>query len=346
METLPCQSICGISTGRCLVVDYKLRLIDMMGLNGMTIPDKAQVFVADDIRYLMDADPTFDNSITLPPETYGIVAPPFDTFWVEARTDITFFENNLNLLDAISAATITVQTLDEARDSLHRNTNFFTVNKPEAYEAKWVYFIKAHKYEHYQDVGKHLYISTHTAVLPIGEDGIALFDDDGVAVSAIEHSKLDLLRIQQSMYQQNSQNPEYYHHILPAEMVASIIPLVLRTVSALHRKSDILQVNYPKSYRKRMQRKHGYTPRNNYYLRVGDNDMPRRTFQGVSVSVNRRNKTRTHYRAGHFKYYSEDKPHVSGLTGMMWVNSTMVHPDRDEQITKRYKVKGQKNESK
>jgi len=323
--------------------DYKKRLIDIMAMNGDTMPDECQIFIADDILYHVDKDKTISHETYLPPEHYGVVAPPFPLFWVEARTNPELLKNS-PLNDLMVAAAVSVIALDDAaKTNLREHTNFYKIAHDRVDDAKWTYFIKSHRYEYTKTGQKNLYLSTHTAMLPIDADGMAIFDQKGVPVSAIEYNTVTLAAVHAEWARHNRSNPEYQFHPYPAPMVSELIPLVLRTVSALHRREEIIETSYPSNYKKRVKKRYGYEPRNNYYLRVGN--APRNTYAVSSGASGRKgSKNRTHYRTGHFKYYSEDKPHVSGLTGMMWVNSTIVNRNKQDTIDKRYDVKGESND--
>ena len=65
------------------------RLFDYVRLVDLSLPDMP-VIVADDIARQIDELPgdPFDPDHSFTAESYGCVAPPFDKFFVEARTEV------------------------------------------------------------------------------------------------------------------------------------------------------------------------------------------------------------------------------------------------------------------
>ena len=321
-------------------MDKRLRLFDILGMEtGRALPDDIQVFIADDIQYQVDNDDSVTNDVTLPGEHYGIVAPPFKHFWVEARTDLRFMEaiEGDTLLDVMSGAVVQVDDDPESIKTIYDNPNAKFLDLGD--RLRWMYTVRSFRYESYRYNGDNLYFGSHVALVPVDSDGIARFDESGLVPVSLYGEPQALIENIESMRYHNQMNRGMQHHLFPANLTPTTIPLILRTINALHRKTELIQIEHPRNFKRAMQRKYGIEPRNNYYLKVGN--APRKTYPIAEQATRKATKKRAHYRVGHFKYYSDEKPHVSGLTGMMWVSSALVHRDSDTPIYKRYQVDGE-----
>lgn len=310
--------------------NYTKRLIDILTQYDTPPPDDHQIFIADDVQYQIDADPTLTEDVRHGGDYYGIVAPPFKQFWVEARTHPDFFDDSDVTKDVIMGASVTVDEIERYSFMPEGATN----------ETRWIMAMQMFRYEELNYAiargvpTKGIMACLEIIMIPVTGEGVAQFKDGLVSISDIPAE----LRTQKEFALQVNQarHPDMLFVELENTIAVTAVPMVLKAINALHQRCEIAHIEYPRNYVRRTERKHGYTPHNNYYLKVGASD--KRTYPVISSAGNAKNGKRTHHRVGHFAYYSEDKPHVSGFTGMMWRNATIVNSGKREKINKRYTV--------
>lgn len=258
------------------------------------------VIVADAIARQIDELPTEPGEV-YPAESYGVVAPPFDNFYVES---ITFVDGI-----RVERGAKVISSQEEQYVRRFSDT------------AKWMVSV-------FPDlvVGGQ-YINLYgVPLVPIAEDGTIACRMEQIQV-AFAKSMTDTLP-----------EGEMRKHALQA---TEFLPIVLKAVSAMHKRVEAEHIVPTRQQRRQHERKHGEgKPLTDYWMLKVDGGRPLRTINDVGVAATRRHFTpREHEVRGHFRYYSDERPLFGRVTGMIWVPAHKRGSDAIGTIRKDYEVK-------
>lgn len=298
-----------------------MRLIDHVRIEDPQFPAAISCIVADEIARQLDELPGDNSDVSFDAGSYGIVAPPFDSFFVEAETVVHH-----------DAGTQMIQRglLFEVWD-----TNPMKELKA-LYDARWVYVMTPYLYhdslvlpdgrrwrppmvESKRGAMLQLYGLTRTngyIFIHLDEQGHIL--DDMTRVHTAPHDTspvtLELLR-----------------------SGVTYLPFALKALSALHQNTAVEHVTPSRQVRRRHQRKHGCELADYYLLKVrpvrGAQDIDQ-----VGQPARSSRRRREHTVRGHFRYYSPEAPLFGRYSGMVWIPAHERGASSLGQIRKDYLV--------
>lgn len=273
------------------------------------------IIVADEIAAELDADPRPTWSHTIPADSYGCVAPPFNEFWVEART-VTEWGQEIE-------RGVSVEVFDATDD----------IDEYKPYvlgEVRWHYTMQPFMYmgvDRNKQRPNHVAekkIITYPALIHLLVDKVGNILDD-----------MDRITV---TLEEGYETPFYKEH---AGYTTSFLPFVLRAIAAFHTGGEFVEVTPTRQMRRQHQRKHG-RELVTYHRIIIDSSNTKKRYTPTGRSSDRNN--REHYVHGHFKYYSPERPHVSGRSGAIWFSGHMRGQGEVGQVNKDYYVKSDKEQ--
>ena len=280
-----------------------MRLIDRVRIEDPQFPHDIPCIVADEIARQIEELPSDVNAVSFDAESYGIVAPPFDTFFVEAETVVHH-----------SAGVQMIQ-----RGLLFEVSDTAPVEKLRVLydNACWVYIMTAY---HYQD----------SLVLP---------DGSRLRPPAVETKRGPILQL----YGFRRTNGHIFAHLdeqghilddmsgvhtAPHDATpltrallrtgVTFLPFALKAISALHQNTVVEHVTPTRQRQRHHKRKHGSVLADYYLLKV----RPVRATQDidqVGQPLHSSRRRREHIVRGHFRYYSPEAPLFGRYSGMVWI---------------------------
>lgn len=260
------------------------------------------ILVADEIGAQIDALPSTGQSA--PAESYGIVAPPFPAFFVEADTTVqgvgicqrgVFVRDITPIIPALTPAIR--QTIPEGTRWMMMMMGYISVpSKPIA--------------------------SYNGAVLIHLDETGRLLDDT------------EQLQITGSLPAGHATLPP---NLLPLPALAQHVPYALKAIGALHQRTIAEHVT-PSSAAQRRARKAGIPQLHSYYvLRVKPTPQPQ-NMRDVGQALHESGTRRAHAVRGHFRYYSEAAPLFGRHVGAVWIPDHSRGDDAIGTIQKDYEV--------
>lgn len=277
------------------------------------------VIIADEIARQLDDVPIESLNYNYPLDWFEIIAPPFNQFWVEART----FEQGVQIERGMLFAVIPDESLLSKQ---------FRNRLPDAKEARWLLRADAFYWNNNQGV-----CAFNTfAVVAIGHDSKILkvgkvdgYEDYIPQVPTTEWIEIfGINRIGHGIWDNNF------------SPVANISGLCLKAINAMHRRVEVSEVTPTRQMSRLSERKYGVKLSKYYLLKV-------KPYEPKSVedfkrigNPDKKDSRREHEVRGHFRYYHPDKPLFgrAGLTGMIWVPDHMRGNHELGTVDKGYKV--------
>jgi hypothetical protein len=265
-----------------------MRLIDRIRLEIKDFPADIPCIVADNIAAQIDQLPSdWDESPDA--SAFGIVAPPFSRFFIEAQTTAEIIIGHENQGKPL---TQTIQRgmlidVEEAGDDSKEAWHWRYVMTPFAW---------------YQPVGlptiiTDLQTANGCAYLHLDKDGEILDHLDRIQTAVFDRTPLTIDKMR---------------------TFVSFLPFILKTLSVLHQKTYVEHVTPTRQMRRMHQRKHKRELSDYYVLSVQPvqhiTDM-----DDVARPVKPAGRRRAHVVRGHFRYYSPERPLFGRYSGMIWI---------------------------
>lgn len=266
------------------------------------------VIVADDIAAQIDAmpdsSPHREDEYSWPAEDYGVIAPPFAAFFVEATTPLDGVPIQRGMVIYDRSAQI-------AADGPLRGQRV-----PAG--TRWC--LHAYPFLHSRLTGLVDYGSP-TVLLHLDDAGRLL--DDPAALQVIFTGPA-------AAWPVTKQRDAAY-------AAASIAPMVLKAIGALHRRAPAEHVT-PDPARQRQAQRRGELPRHSYYVLKVRPHAPASPADFAGIGAPARATPREHLVRGHFRYYHPDRPGFGRVVGAVWVPEHARGDDTIGRITKDYEV--------
>jgi hypothetical protein len=258
------------------------------------------VIIADDIARQIDDLP--DRPTSPPAASYGCCAPPFEQFFVEARTEAAGQVVERGML------------CSDITDRLDDGWSRYTVTPPEG--TRWILqmdgFMQLNGRGLIQFAG-HLW--TH-----LDQDGRILDDTNEMTIGEVTGVRLD-------------------EFTWPGSQMVNFYPFVMKAISALHRRCEVQHVTPTRQQTRLAQRKQGVKSLTDYYVLKVRPVGKRYDFDDVGRPQPAAGK-REHEVRGHFRYYSPERPLFGRISGMVWVPAHRRGEDTIGKIKKDYEVGG------
>jgi hypothetical protein len=269
------------------------------------------VIVADEIAAQIDAMPDTSehraDEYSWPAEDYGIVAPPFQAFFVEATTDLDGAPVQRGMVVYDRSAQI-------AADGPVRG---------ERVPAGTRWYLHAYPFLYSRLLGRLEDYGSPTVALHLDSGGRLL--DDPAALQVFFAGAAAAWPAAQRRD--------------AAYAAASIVPMVLKAIGALHRRAPAEHVT-PDPARQRQAQRRGELPRHSFYRLKVRPHAPVSPADFASIGAPARATAREHLVRGHFKIYTEEKPLFGRVIGAVWVPEHERGDDAIGKITKDYEVPG------
>lgn len=264
------------------------------------------VIVADEIAAQIDAMPDTsahrEDEYSWPAADYGVVAPPFAAFFVEATT-------------AIDGATVQRGMVVYDRTAQIRADGPV---KGERVPSGTRWYLHCYPFL-YSRLAGGLEDYGSPAVLLHLDDGGRLLDDPD-ALQVISVAPWPAAKLRDAAY-----------------AAASIVPMALKAIGALHRRAPVEHVT-PDPARQRQAQRRGEVERHSYYVLKVRPHAPASPADFASIGAPARATPREHVVRGHFKIYTEEKPLFRRTVGTFWVPEHQRGDDAIGKITKDYEV--------
>jgi hypothetical protein len=260
------------------------RLSDILRAVDPSFP-KATALVADTIAEQLDADDS-QGGRSWPAASYGVVAPPWPTFFIEARTTVRgqIIDRGMLVQDMTSDPRVM------------QNLHLHGLARP---------------------AGTHWVLGLH-GFLRVDASDVILFP--GMAFLHLDaQGELldDTEQVQVVRYPEELLLPDAtYHPNLSA--LATYIPFTLRAIGALHQHAPVTQVQVSRAQRRQAQRTTGI-PTNDHYVIGVVLPAPTRRAGADPVPAKQGAERREHQVRGHFKVYTPDRPLFGRISGLVWV---------------------------
>lgn len=263
------------------------------------------VLIADEIVAQIDALELPDDYTPSAAE-YGICAPPFRHFFIEATSEVggDLYQRGVFCED------VTEYILGQGDPS--------TPHGQLPPEVRWVLCIHGWRWVN----KRYLFSFPSRVYLHMDGEGRLL-------------ENMEALNVMVETYRE-MRDPFY----LPPGDLTNHVPFALKAVSALHRRCEVEHVKPTRQWRRHHQREHGVEPAEYHVLKVRPNTK-RYDFAAVGQPANA--ARREHLVRGHFRYYHPDKPLFGrpGLAGMVWIPEHERGEDTIGKIRKDYLVPGE-----
>jgi hypothetical protein len=286
-----------------------MRLFDRIRLEIAGFPADIPCIVADNIAAQIDQLPGEGNE-SPDAAAFGVVAPPFSQFFVEAETsaEVSFGpgDGDKPLIQTVQRGMLI--DVEEADDQSEEEWHWRYVMTPFA----WYQPLNL------PTVITDLQTANGCVYLHLNKDG-----------EILDH----LARIQTAIFDQTPLT------VNKMQTFVSFLPFILKTLSVLHQKTYVEHVTPTRQMKRMHQRKHKRQLSDYYILSVQPlqqiTDM-----DDVARPVKPAGRRRAHVVRGHFKYYSPERPLFGRYSGMIWVSDHERGKPELGAIRKDYMVDG------
>lgn len=279
----------------------EIRLYDRLRAVDSGFAD-APLIVADEIARQIDALPNTGNA-TPPASVYGVLAPPFRQFFVEADTiDPTYGLIQRGMLVIDGSDDWRAGHVSQAiRDAAPGGT-------------RWLMMATGYMYieQRRQMVGYN-----GTLLIHLDESGHLLDDPEQIQVASAPTV---------------SARPDF----LPGHALPGHLPYLLKAIGALHARTVADKIT-PTGAARRRAEKQGVQRLHDYYILRVKPSAPQ-TMRDVGQATKRENQRREHMVRGHFRYYGPEAPLFGRTVGAIWIPDHERGNDTLGTITKDYEV--------
>jgi hypothetical protein len=284
-----------------------IRLFDRVRAAGPAIPD-VPVIVASAIAEQIDAVPAPEGH-SFAADSYGVVAPPFQAFFVEARTTITWAGRQMVVDRGMLVTDLSQLVRDQGPVRGQRpppGTAFHLANTGYLYSA---------------ETGFQPYTGT-TVYVHLDAEGRILDDMRRLQVLSEPASG--------SMAAVTEQ----------AQAVCALVPFVYKAISALHQRCAVEEVTppAPRPPRRPGRARERELTRHTYYVLQVKPLAPETAEDFRRIGTPERAGSREHRVRGHFKIYTEAKPLFGKYVRTIWVPEHVRGDDSYGEIRKDYEV--------
>lgn len=301
------------------------------------------VIVADDIAAAIDFLPDIPDW-TPPAEDYGVVAPPFPRFFVEA---MTHFEAH----DGRHPVTLE-PFLDDRGKPIHvpagtsyRGLAFYDINTPELKDKT---FYVLHKSRipadthwllaawgwQWDTITRQVLTWPGPVYIHLSKEGRILDNTREFQIFTAKHPDV-VLGIPDA--------PEFTVMVglppMPAETLTNLLPFALKAISAMHRRCEVDEVT-PDHKARRQAETHQKLELHKYYvLKVKPTKVTKpEDFRKIGTPAAKREGLREHTVRGHFRYYWPHKPLFGRISGSIFIPAHKRGKPTYGDIDKDYRV--------
>lgn len=285
-----------------------IRLFDRVRAADPSVPDMP-VIVATAIAEQIDAIPGTEVT-SYPAASYGVVAPPFKTFFVEAQTSVEI-QGQRHVVDRGMIVTDMSQIVRERGPvpgtTPPAGTHFYLAN---------------YGYLYMKERGLQSYTGA-VVLIHLDKEGYIL--DDTERLQVFPHTSTGLRRSVLARMGHAS---------------SAIIPIVYKAISAMHQRCAVDEVTPPRICPPRQARRAGASEleRHKYYVLQVKPIVPASPEDFRRIGTPTRTGTREHRIRGHFKIYTEAAPLFGKYVRTVWVPEHTRGDDSYGDIKKDYKV--------
>ncbi|NJO83527.1 MAG: hypothetical protein HC828_12390 [Blastochloris sp.] len=279
------------------------------------------VIVADEIARQIDALPD-DPNWTPPASDYGVVAPPFKRWFVEATTlpgaGFSLVQRGCLCYEVRRSDTALMEKLISRphRKVMPPATHWII--------AVWGYFWAADQ--------RILRTFSGPMFVHLDKEGYILDDLARIYMEALGNTPLVFAPPEVAEGLHLGFDP------LPQAMLANFGPFNFKALAALHQRCPVDHVKPSSAQRRRAQKREQLALHDYYVLKV----KPART-QTLSdfrrIGEPEKAVRREHIVRGHFRYYTEERPLFGRVSGAVWVPEHERGDDQVGAIRKDYEVK-------
>lgn len=257
-----------------------MRLADRVEITYPGLLCDAPIIAADEVAAQIDRMPGETWDFSPPAAAYGIVAPPFNRFFVEAQTAVDLAE-----FGGSGKQTVQRGVIVEASDGQ---------------DCRWVYTMQPFIW--YEPVpgapGAGIDTAVGRIILHLDSDGRILDNLDQVRVELRGGTRLDAQKM---------------------TSFVSFLPFVLKALSVLHQRTVVNHITHSRQMKRQHQRKHGGRLRDYYWLTVQP-ALDIRDMDDVGLPMGGGGSAkREHTVRGHFRYYAPERPLFGRYSGMVWI---------------------------
>lgn len=285
------------------------RLADILRMIDPSFPP-ATTIVADTIAERIDADEWADDHRLS--TSYGVVAPPWRSFFVEARTTV-----GKQVVDR------GVLVQDMTRDErIVQNLHLHGLARPAG--THWV--LGFHGFLRID--ASDLVLFPGMAFLHLDEQGFVLSDTDRVQIVHYPHELL---------------LPDATYHP-DLDVLATYLPFTLRAVGALHQRALVTHVQVTRAQRRQAERETG-VPVNDHYVIGVPLQTPVRRAGAAPLPRGEAVERREHQVRGHFRVYTPDRPLFGRISGLVWVPAHRRGSADTGSVSKDYVIRAEERES-
>lgn len=266
------------------------------------------VIVADEIQRQLDAMPDDENgnAVNYPGAWYGVVAPPFEGFFVESIVVVEF-----------EGRAVVVQRggmVYDMSDHMQKDAVAEQLGAPEGW--RWCLFIRVFLFmppnvlQAYDDVH---------AVVYLGADGQMLTDTGQVNIFVTQRPGLDEDTT-----------------VAQGHATAFALPMIFKAIGAMHQRCPVEEVTPSREARKRAQRDNLQLHKH-YVLKVKPTKL--RVLEDFKrIGKPDRPGSAEHAVRGHFRIYTKSKPLFGKYVRTIWVPAHKRGDDDYGDIKKDYEV--------
>lgn len=281
------------------------RLFDLLRAEGAWFPDGTEVIIGDAVWTEIDKGETQEWQT----RDFPNVAPPFKTFFVEARS-------NFNEMSAMMLGGLHFQ---EAEPDILAKVQGSSTWIPPQSEAKWVMYVTA-----YAHIGGTCYTLPGCFFVHIGEHGEWLDNPKRMNVFITEE------------YRDKPTSYWITKQALPVHDSMNYLPFVLKTLAVMHCKNVSTVVETPvRQQRRHFERKHKVTLCSYHVLKIKPIGSKSESSDKPTAAVG---LNRQHIARGHFKTYTDEAPLFGKFTGTYWWESHVRGKADKGEVKKDYEV--------
>lgn len=281
-----------------------MRLFDLLRRIDRTMPDMT-CLVADEIGVELDNSNAPEGMLSYPAASYGIVAPPWPEFWVEARTVI---EDNYG------------KPLVVERGMLMQDATDNPVLKRTGLPAP---------------------AGTHWTLVGYGflrMDGGEIYEPAGLVIIHLDARGYILDDLDRTPTGEFIGVPPSSKPRLPVMQATTFMPFVLRAIGALHRHVAVEHVMPTRQQRREAERKHDVMLSEHYVLHIHQKAQRRAAL--VALRPEPRAAQREHDVRGHFRIYTQERPLFGRISGAVWVPTHKRGAADQGKVSKDYEIHG------
>lgn len=283
------------------------RLIDFIRLEGELTEDMP-VIVADQVAVQIDMLQGHNYDMTPDATDFGVVAPPFRSFFVEAHTKLEVYGLLMEVWRGLHFVAQNIQEEDVCFPGRLRN------------ETWWLYVIEPFIYRGRVCTldEKPLSAAAVRQLVPElpAEEVMGLQRFNGRIYLQIDregHLLDDLESVTEALYDNTPYTGDKMRR------AATLLPFALKTISVLHQNTQVEHATPTRQQKRAFQRQHKNSlPLRDYYILKVRPQETVFSYEQVGQAQRGAHK-REHVVRGHFRYYTPERPLFGRYSGAVWV---------------------------